>query len=538
MDIQMKKDDKETVHNLLSELIETYEDGENIMDLWTKIVRKYPKSDNALISKHELRSYIAKNSIELPAGMQIFLSTKPTRTISGVAPITIFTKPYQCSGHCIFCPTALNAPKSYLPEEPGIQRAIDLDYDPFQQVSFRVGVFKKIGHEIDKIELIISGGTWDDYPLNYRIWFMQEVFRALNRQPSEEFDPSQSYQTPQDINKLWQLQETNSTTKSRAVGITIETRPDKITKDSLAWLRRFGVTKIQLGIQSMDDNILDLNNRGHSVQEAIDAVNLIRQAGFKVHVHWMANLYGSNPEKDIEDFQRLFSTSLNPDELKIYPCSIVEGTVLYNLFKQGKYKPYDTETLVKTIAKCKTFVPQYCRITRVFRDIPSNLIVAGNKYTNLREMVKKSMHENGTYCRCIRCNEIKNQEYHKILPKQITYTTDVSQEYFLYYVSETGKILGFLRLSIYKEKSLLIPVKAMIREIHVYGRAQQINRKSPHTAQHIGIGTKLIQRAEKICKNNNIKKIGVISGVGTRQYYIKRGFNIEEDFGYGIKEIA
>ena len=306
------------------------------------------------------------------------LRTKPTRTISGVAPITIFTKPYDCPGNCIFCPTQTDMPKSYLREEPGAMRAESLKFNPYEQTKVRIQALDNIGHNTEKVDIIISGGTWTFYPKDYREWYIEEVFRALNGAKTKKFTPllkGKELSNEQTEEQRKTLHKQNETAKHRCVGLTIETRPDYINKEEILHLRKLGVTKVQLGVQSLNDRVLELNKRGHTADDSRRATNLLRLAGFKIHIHWMANLHGSTLEKDYVDFQQLFrDPSVMPDELKIYPCSVIDDTKLKDLMDAGEFIPYEEKALVDLLAKCKTKVPQYCRITRLFRDIPSPLI--------------------------------------------------------------------------------------------------------------------------------------------------------------------
>lgn len=470
-------------------------------------------------------------SVETTLGLSLkkvrkLLRMKPTRTISGVAPITIFTKPYPCPGNCIFCPTQENMPKSYLREEPGAMRAESLKFDPYEQVKLRVRALKNIGHNTDKIELIISGGTWSFYPKDYREWFIEQAFKALNKLPKD---------SGQNLRKLHQL---NETVRHRCVGLAIETRPDYIDKKEIKHLRKLGVTKVQLGIQTLDDNVLKLNNRGHSSDESREAINLLRLAGFKIHIHWMANLYGSNIEKDYLDFQKLFcDKSIMPDELKIYPCSVLTGTKLYSLMKEGKYKPYTENDLIKLLVKCKTHIPKYSRVSRLVRDIPSQLIKGGSQKTNLRQLVQSRMKQEGLKCNCIRCREIRNGKFspEALKYKSFDYETAVSKEMFLSYVVN-DRIVGFLRLTIpkksYSRKHFIEELRdsAIIREIHIYGRALKIGDDSE--SQHLGLGEKLIKKAEQIAAEIGFTKLAVISAIGTRGYYRKNGFKDGELYQY------
>jgi elongator complex protein 3 len=526
--------------NLLKELKDIFTTTQYISEEeWNRLVRKHKKVNGATPSKNEILDYIKKQKGEVNKGLIEHIQMKPTRSISGVIPITIFTKPYKCSGNCIFCPKSTKAPKSYLPEEPGIQRAIYFKYDPYQQVQGRINALKAIGHDTNKVELIISGGTWDDYDLNYRIWYVTEVFRSLNNQPSKKFNPKNNYTNNESLKELTELHKKNETALLRNVGISIETRPDKINKESIKWYRRFGITKVQVGIQSLDEKLLKLNNREHSLTQIYQALGLLRLAGLKIHIHWMCNLYGSNVQKDHKDFRKLFlNKNIKPDEIKIYPCSILEGTFLNQLFRQGKYHPYDTETLTELLIKCKGHIPRYCRINRLIRDIPSNLIIEGNKVTNLRQKIQGIMKKRNLKCQCIRCREIKNKRDENLSLRTTRYKTSVSKEFFLEFVNPQDQIAGFLRLSIYtKQKALLSDTFAMIRELHVYGKSLNFEKKSQLSSQHVGLGTKLLQEAEKIVKKKKLDKISVIAAVGTRGYYVKRGYSTKDSYGYLIKDL-
>src|SRR5574341_688284 len=304
------------------------------------------------------------------------LRLKPVRTISGVAPMAVLTGPYPCPAQCIFCPEAKGFPKSYLPEEPGAQRAKLARFDPFKQTAMRLQSFEINGHTTDKIELLILGATWSAYPKKYQEWFIRRCLDAMNGREAPT---------------LVQAQRLNETAERRNVGLVIETRPDYITMDEVRRLRYLGVTKVQLGAQSLDNKILDANKRGHSVEDTRRAVRLLRLSGFKLHLHWMPNLLGATPEADREDFRRLWEDpALRPDELKIYPCALIKSTELYTYFERGEYRPYTDEELVELLIACKTMVPLYCRINRVIRDIPANYVIAGSTQSHLREVVQRS----------------------------------------------------------------------------------------------------------------------------------------------------
>ncbi len=452
--------------------------------------------------------------------MRSRLQLKPVRTSSGVAPVTVLTKPFPCPGKCIFCPDDVRMPKSYLPDEPGAMRAAMHKFDPYSQTASRIAAFENIGHSAAKVELLILGGTWSAYPKDYQEWFVKRCLDAMNGVDSESLEEAQRI---------------NESSSHRNVGLVVETRPDWITKEEVIRLRRLGVTKVQLGAQSFDDCILELNKRGHDVEATKEAIRLLRLGGFKIVLHWMPNLYGATPESDYADFQKLWKDpALRPDELKIYPTSLLRGTELYRLWEEGKYTPYTDEQLIELMIKLKLTIPRYCRLNRLMRDIPSPNIVAGYKHTNLRQIVQQEMRRRGQRCRCIRCREIRRLEVNpetlklEILP----YRTDATQEYFLSYVTPDDRIAGFLRLSLPNtpESPIVEELKgrAMIREVHVYGPALEIGKESAGEAQHSGIGARLIALAKGIAREHGFEWLAVISAIGTRNYYRKHGFELQE----------
>jgi len=444
------------------------------------------------------------------------LQRKPVRTHSGVAPVTVLTKPYPCPGTCIFCPTVEGMPKSYLPDEPGAARAVAQEFDPYRQTRLRIESLEAIGHDVGKVELLILGGTWSAYPRGYQSWFVQRCLDAMNEIESLT---------------LSEAQQRNESAPYRNVGLVIETRPDAITPSHLRWLRELGVTKVQLGVQSLDDAILAANRRGHTVEETRRAVRLLRLGGFKIHVHWMPNLYGATPDSDRADFARLWDDpAIRPDELKIYPCSLLVGTELYDLWQAGRYAPYDDETLVELLVDCKATIPPYCRVNRLMRDIPAGNIMAGTTKSNLRQIVQGEMAKRGIACRCIRCREVRRQKVDpsNVRPEVVEYDAGVSREQFLSYVTPDDRLAGFLRLSLPNRN--LEPVAeelrgcAMIREVHVYGPALPPGTGSDGEAQHAGLGSRLIEEAKLRARLAGYTRLAVISAIGTRAYYRKRGF--------------
>lgn len=450
------------------------------------------------------------------------LRLKPTRTISGVAPVAVLTGPYPCPADCIFCPEAKGVPRSYLPDEPAVQRAMRARFEPFRETDSRIRTLESMGHSTDKIELLVIGATWSAYPKKYQEWFIRRCLDALNGTISST---------------LLEAQTRNETSDHRCVGLVVETRPDYITLEEARRLRYLGVTKVQLGAQSTDDAILELNRRGHTIQDTRRAVRLLRLAGFKLHLHWMPNLLGATPESDREDFGRLWSDpALCPDELKIYPCMLIEGTELYTRWQRGEYRPYTDDELVELLADCKTMVPPYCRINRVIRDIPAHYIVAGSKQSHLRQVVLLTMRRRGLRCNCIRCREVRADKLagQPLHLETYTYLTDSTTEHFLSYATERGKLAGFLRLSLpapdIPRDEVLEELAgcAVVREVHVYGPALDIGVPSQGEAQHTGLGRKLAEHAMELARRAGHKRIAVISAIGTREYYRKLGFELGE----------
>lgn len=458
---------------------------------------------------------------------------KPIRTLSGVTTITVLTKPYPCPGECIFCPAEEGLPQSYLSDEPGARRGVEHAFDPYTQVSSRLKALHEVGHPTDKIELLILGGSWTAYPATYREWFIRRCFEALNQENLEDDQVDVS---------LSEVQSTNSQARHRNVGLVIETRPDLITIENLIEMRKQGVTKMQLGIQSMDDQILQLNKRGHTAQEAEEAIRMVRAAGFKVVVHWMPNLLGATPQSDREDFARLWREGgINPDELKIYPCQLLRNSELYQYWQRGEFQPYKEKELIDLLADIKPTVPRFCRINRVIRDIPSTHVVEGNRNTSLRQDVALEMKKRGTVCQCIRCREIRKGKIDdsKLVLWDEVYTAGWAEEHFLSFNTQDDHILGFLRLSL-PDKSHFFPVEelqnaAIIREVHVYGQSIEVGGEGSGSAQHRGLGSSLIEKAAEIATSNGYRKLTVISAVGTREYYAARGFKLGEL--YMVREI-
>lgn len=505
----------------------------------SKILIKNPSFERKTFSKSELisayRSFLLSKKLKHTVfkQKQMFerLRMKKVRTLSGVTPVTVLTKPFPCPGRCIYCPTDIKMPKSYLSSEPGAQRAFSNKFDPYLQVFNRLAAYRNIGHPTDKVELIVLGGTWSYYPKNYQVWFIKRCFDALNKFDSEKSNYVSKIAKEKRCKweRLFKAQKKNESAKSRCVGLVLETRPDFVTKNEIINLRKLGATKIQIGVQSLDPIVLKLIKRGHNLNDTVNAFKLLRQAGFKIHIHWMPNLLGSTPKKDVADYKNLFSdVRFKPDEVKIYPCSLITGTKLMTYYKRKMWKPYTEKQLMRVLEKCVELTPRWCRITRMVRDISSEDIVVGNKKSNIRQNVEAQLIKSGKKINEMRFREIKNEKVSlsKLKLMVTEYETQVSEEFFIEYTAHEDKIVGFLRLSVPKIKYLIDELRdsAIIREVHVYGKTLDVGKEETGRSQHIGIGTKLINKAKEITKNRALSKISVISSIGTKTYYKKLGF--------------
>ena len=529
------------------------------------------------------------------------LQVKPRRTASGVATIAVITKPWPCASDCLYCPNDLRMPKSYVADEPACQRAERNWFDPYLQVASRLRALDEMGHVTDKVELIILGGTWTDYPAAYRRWFVAELFRALNeaddphragesaaerreryrrlgipndeegcarrvacaqqRVNREDIPYNQAFPelygegTPWQDAAAWQTaawgeverqHAANEHGAHRVVGLVMETRPDAVDPRAFAEMRRLGATKVQMGIQSLDARILRANRRRIEVSAIRRAFKLARLFGFKTHAHFMVNLLGAAPDGDKADYLRLMDDpALAPDEVKLYPCALVDGTGLVARFHDGSWRPYTEDELTDVLASDLLATPAYCRVSRMIRDIPANDILVGNKKINLRQMVEREADRRavaaGTPIREIRHREISvaGADMDELRLDEIAYPTTVGDEVFLQWVTPEERIAGFLRLSLPHAEAInalvesgagkdvspfpIRPGEAMIREVHVYGRVAGLHRKSGG-AQHRGLGRALVERACAIAHERGYRAVNVISAVGTRGYYRNLGF--------------
>ena len=524
---------EEIIYELVRNQPRDFRDFEKIERFWAKKNKKIiPKK---IILNQVYHKMVREKRIEPNQLIEDLLITRQVRSRSGVSVIAVLTKPYPCPGKCIYCPNQAHVPKSYLKNEPAVMRAIKNNYDPFSQVISRLQSLKMTGHKPSKIELIIIGGTWSFLPSSYQKHFVKRCFEATNGKKSLS---------------LKIAQRKNEKGEHRIIGITLETRPDYITPKEVKRMRRLGATRVEIGVQSLDDQVLKLNKRGHKVAATIHATQLLKDAGIKVGYHLMPNLPGSTPEKDYQVFKRVFADSrFRPDLLKIYPTAITKEAPLYLLWKKGDYKAYSKEVLTSLLKRMKKETPFYCRIQRVIRDIPSSSIVTGpTKTSNLRELILKELKAEGTPCRCIRCREIRGnydgQEGIKLF--RLDYQASQGKEIFLSYENfSRTHLYSLLRLripsSVFSSRPHFIPIlqdAAIIRQVHTYGLQLPFSQENKKSPQHRGFGKKLIYQAEEIVRNEfpgKIKKIAVISGVGVRGYYRRLGYKLRKT--YMIKSI-
>lgn len=534
--------------------------------LW-KIKRQLSKklgvpvpSNTTVISAY--RDLVAAGSLAENESVKNLLTVKHVRSQSGVAIITLLTMPYPCPGKCVYCPDEVRMPKSYVATEPAAARALTLHFDPYLQTAKRIIMLEKNGHSADKIELIMKGGTWSSYPVDYQQWFIAECFRAMNESAAGIKDiPSPDQASPYSrftgveksswsVDKLLHEQTINETAPYRCIGLTIETRPDFISTQEIKRLRLLGCTRIEMGLQTTEDKIHTLTQRGHDSAAVSRATKLLKDAGFKVDHHIMPGLPGATPESDLATAKEVFfSPDYQPDTIKLYPCVVTPNTVLEQWWKEGKYTPYTHQQIVPLLSEIKSLVPPYVRIARVIRDFPSTEITAGNKVTNLREDILTYMRDHSLKCRCVRCREAG---HHKLLATNKHYSplnspeADISlierpyaasggTEYFISFEDTSHDVIhAFLRLRFPSPEadklSKVLPElagAALIRELHTYGNLISIDQQDTTASQHRGYGKKLLIRAEEMARDAGYAKIAVISGIGVREYYKKQGYTLE-----------
>jgi elongator complex protein 3 len=529
------------IEKILKSKIKTRKD---LMRVKRNMARKY---NCGLFSNTEIikvyRDLVDAKKIKPNFDLEKLLRRRSVRTLSGVAPVAILTKPFGCPGKCAYCPSEKEVPQSYLSNEPAVMRAIRCTYNPAIQVRDRLQALINNGHNPTKIELIVMGGTWSYFPKKYKYWYILNAFAAANSfSPSSQKNKAKE-KYPLKLNlgemkkALLREQKINEKATYQIIGLTLETRPDYITNKEVEEMRELGCTRVELGVQQVDDEILKKNRRGHGIKEVEKATFVLKNYGFKITYHLMPGLPGSTAKKDFELFQKLFNDPrFQPDQIKFYPTVVTRGSLLYSWWKQGKYKPYSSKALQNLIIKCKQVVPKYVRIIRLIRDIPGESIVAGNMVTNLRQV----MQDKGIQCNCIRCREAKDKAFREsdIKLEIENYDAAGGQEYFISFNSKDDSTLfGFIRLFLPGDTKIglrkIFGNVAAVRELHVYGELVAVGASKK--VQHSGLGKRLIAEAEKIAQEFGRDKMVVISGVGVRGYYRKNGYRLENT--YMVKKI-
>ncbi len=444
-----------------------------------------------------------------------------------MTPLAVMARPAPCPGQCLYCPTYAGAPQSYTPESPAVIRARACDYDAARQVDLRLRTLASMGHPEAKIELIIMGGTFLAQPVDYQYRFIKDCYDALNGAVSAT---------------LGEAKKNNETAARRCTGLCIETRPDWCGPAETKRMLEFGATRVELGVQTLDEDIYRLVRRGHGVKEVIEATAMLREHGFKVYYHWMPGLPGATPEKDLAMSRQLFTDGrFRPDGLKLYPTMVVAGTELEKWYRQGRYRPYENETMIKLVGDIKSIVPKYVRISRVLRDIPSKFITAGLK-DSLRDTVLDRMRQAAIECRCIRCREYgrrarTGREIGQPRLVRMDYDASGGKEVFLSFEDENETLFGLLRLRIQpRPVPALSPAPpgnhAVIRELHVFGPEVPLSARQKEAAQHKGLGRALLREAERIARDEfHAGRMAVLSGTGAKEYYrVESGYRSEGDY--------
>lgn len=525
----MKKIDQQIILNILKANPKTYADFLKLKKTFSAEFKLSPVSNATLIAA--LRQLPKATSIKYKTEkIKQFLIKRQIRTLSGVTPITVLTKPYKCPGRCLYCPDEPAMPKSYLSNEPAAMRAKLNNFNPVKQVKMRIEALENNGHTVDKIELLILGGCFNYYPKNYQKNFIKKCFDVCNS--TKTANGSFRFRCSKNIENAFKK---NETAKYRIIGITIETRPDLINEREIKWFRKLGITRIQLGVQHLDNKILEKNKRGHTVEQTINATSHLKLAGFKIDYHIMPDLPFSTPAKDLKMYKELFANpDFQPDQIKIYPTIVNQHAPLYKLYKNGFYKPYSTAKLMNLLIEMKLATPYYVRINRLVRDIPKESIIAGNPITNMRQVLQSELSKKNLLCKCIRCREAKLETINLKQAKLFTiiYSASHGTEYFISYENKNRtKLYAFLRLRINKhpENNFIPELKnaALVRELHTYGQLVATGNIDKNKIQHTGFGKRLMIIAEGLVKKHKLNKIAVIAGIGVRPYYKKLGYGLD-----------
>jgi len=484
-----------------------------------RICTKY--SLDKIPKNYEILSTVDGKSYEK---LQKILIKKPVKTASGVAVIALMPKPYACPhGRCTYCPGGIefNTPNSYTGKEPVTISSIKNGYDANIQITSKLNQLRIFGHDTTKIELVIVGGTFLFMPKDYQENFIKSCYDALNGFPSPNLEIAM---------------ENNQKAINRNVGFTIETKPDYCKKEHVDLMLSYGVTRVEIGVQSLHERVYKIVNRGHNYNDVIDSLQISKDSGNKIVAHMMPGLPSMTPNEDIKDFKKLFNdTNLKPDMLKIYPSLVLKNTPLYNDYLEKKYKPYTDEEMLHVLTEAKKMVPKWVRIMRIQREITPGEIQAGPKAGNLRQIVHKRLKDEGFSCKCIRCREAglsrKNTPSELLKLNKEKYDSSNGRETFISFDDEDETIYGFLRLrkpSELAHRDEITSNSCIVRELHVFGKSIKIGEHEENSIQHSGLGRKLMGEAEKISKESfDAKKLLVISAVGTREYYKKLGYSLD-----------
>jgi len=521
-----------TVSDIIKELITAHNNNTdvNLNKLKTKIAAKH-----GCPSQPRLVDIISAVPIQYKKALIPKLRAKPVRTASGIAVVAVMCKPHRCphitfTGNiCVYCPGGPDSDfeystQSYTGYEPTSMRAIRARYNPYLQTRHRVEQLKQLGHSVDKVEFIVMGGTFMCLPDSYRDYFIRNLHDALSGHSSESVEEAVMY---------------SEKSNTKCIGITIETRPDYCLKKHLSSMLKYGCTRLEIGVQSVYEDVARDTNRGHTARASCESFHMSKDAGFKVVTHMMPDLPNVGFERDIEQFKEIFENPLfRPDGLKIYPTLVIRGTGLYELWKTGRYQSYPPHLLIDLVARILTLVPPWTRVYRVQRDIPMPLVSSGVEHGNLRELALARMKDLGTTCRDVRTREVGIQEIHnKVRPYQVElirrdYVANGGWETFISYEDpEQDILIGLLRLR--KVSSVVFRPELMdrtsvVRELHVYGSVVPVSGRDPRKFQHQGFGTLLMEEAERIAREEHgAIKLAVISGVGTRGYYRKLGYELD-----------
>lgn len=554
------------------------ENPEKVMTFLEELCAKIPKDKKELETrKHEFSGRIGVETIQnrdliaaakirknVPEKLLVLLNKRAVRTISGVTPIGILTKPYACPGKCVYCPTEDRMPKSYMSNQPAAARALRNKFHPYDQVSNRIRAIEESGHPVSKLEVIVMGGTWSFLPHKYQTWYIKRCFDAANGGKQGLLTAGEKHERLMESSAptLNQAQLINEKADKRIIGLTLETRPDFINERELVRMRKYGCTRIEIGVQTLDDEIQKYTKRGHYKKHVVKAMKLMKDFGFKICWHLMPGLPGTNPEKDLKWMLEVFEDPMcRPDMIKIYPCVVLETAELKQWWEEGKYEPYRDEDLIPLLLKWQHFVPEYCRIMRLMRDIPVSNILDGAKFSNLRQIIKDQPEKirkivgEDFYKEHIQgqkywvCKDIRSREVgfatgitlgDPVL-KRRDYEASDGQEVFLSYeTADEEHLFALLRLrkpsgQKFSQFGSVLHNAALIREVHSYGNEVSIGEEQG-VGQHRGLGRKLIAEAERIAKEEwGMKKMTIIAGVGTREYYRKWGY--EEQCTYMVKEL-